>query len=75
MANARKKAFRNNRRKRKAEKPTGLSMKLLDRFAKFSALSDYNVEQIVGSSNSDEILKELKDKGLIRDGEKSVKEY
>lgn len=73
MANARKKAFRNNRRKRKAEKPTGLSMKLLDRFAKFGSLSDYNIEQIVGSSNSDEILKELKGKGLIKDGDKPIK--
>lgn len=73
MTNARKKAFRNNRRKRKKQEPSGVALIALDRFAKFSSLSVYNLEQILGLQEYEKIKNELVEKKFIKLGEKKVK--
>lgn len=73
MANARKRSFRNNRKKRKAREPQGFALIVLDRFAKFSSMSDYNLELIVGSKEYVKIKKELIENGFIKLGDKEVK--
>lgn len=73
MLKSRKKAFRNNRRKIKKQEPRDLALIALDRFAKFSSLSVYNLEQILSPQEYEKIKNELVENGFIKLGEKEVK--
>ncbi len=75
MSNARKKAFRNNRRRRKEKaklQPKDDNLILLKRLGKFHALSEHNLEQLFGSNGSD-MAQELLNSGYIKEGPKPVK--
>lgn len=62
---ANKKAFRNNRKKRKAEEPKGLQRECLNRFAQFGSLSKYNMYQLY-EEKGEKILNELIDLNYIK---------
>ena len=72
ISKARSKAFRNNRRKRRREKPRDQSMLLMDRFSKFSSLSINNIQQILQDDELTAFNKLIKDKFIIK-GAKDVK--
>lgn len=75
MSNARKKAFRNNRRKRKEQaklQPEGDKLIFLKRLGKFHALSEHNLDQLFGPDSKDIVQELLKD-GYIKKGAKPVK--
>ena len=69
---ANKKAFRNNRKKRKAEEPRGLRRECLNRFAQFSSLSKYNMYQLYGEEG-EKILNELIELNYIKKRDKQIK--
>lgn len=68
---ANKKAFRNNRKKRKAEEPRGLRRECLNRFAQFSSLSKYNMHQLYGEEG-EKILNELIELNYIKKRDKQI---
>lgn len=75
ISNARKKAFRNNRKKRREKaklEPSGNKLKLLKRLGKFNALSEYNITQLF-NENGNNIVQELLKEGYIKKGTKIVK--
>lgn len=68
---ANKKAFRNNKKKRKVEEPKGLQLECLYRFGQFGSLSKHNMQQLY-ESEGEKILKELIDLNYIKKRDKQV---